>query len=235
MLRTVDPETRVFSGVRVSNVAVMSWHSYATFVGLALALTLAPGPDFALVVKNSLAGGRRAGVGTSFGVVSSLVVQGTAVAFGLAAVIVRSQTLLSAIRWAGAAYLCYLGVQALRSALRRHPTSVAASEPADRAGPAGSARRGWRQGFLSNITNPKVLAFYVSVLPQFIDPGSALPPTLALALTHAALSLTWWLVLVTVLGRARALVRRDRVRRTLDALSGVVLLGFGARLATEHR
>ncbi|MGH3342394.1 MAG: LysE family translocator [Carbonactinosporaceae bacterium] len=213
----------------------MSWHSYATFAGLALALTLAPGPDFALVVKNSLAGGRRAGVGTALGVVSSLVVQGTAVAFGLAAVIVRSQVLFNTIRWVGAAYLCYLGVQALRSALHR-TGSAGTSGPVSQAGAAAGARRSWRQGFLSNITNPKVLAFYLSVLPQFINPESAsIPVTLALALTHATLSLTWLLLLVTALGRARALLQRDRVRRSLDAASGAALLGFGVRLATEHR
>jgi threonine/homoserine/homoserine lactone efflux protein len=93
---------------------------------------------------------------------------------------------------------------------------------------------GWRQGFISNITNPKVLVFYLAVLPQFLAPGAGLGWLLLLAWSHAVLSLAYLLVLVTGLHSARRLLMRNRVRRALDATIGAVLLGFGARIAAEH-
>jgi threonine/homoserine/homoserine lactone efflux protein len=93
---------------------------------------------------------------------------------------------------------------------------------------------GWRQGFISNITNPKVLVFYLAVLPQFLTPGAGLGWLLIMAWSHAVLSLSYLLVLVTGLHGARRLLMRRKVRRGLDATTGIVLLGFSARLATEH-
>lgn len=215
----------------------MSWGSYSTFVVLAVLLVLVPGPDFAVVMRNALAGGRRRGLAASLGVVSSNVVQGTAAAFGLGAVIASSHDLFLAIKWAGVVYLGWLGVQALRSAWRSRDEGPDRGEPASGAGARGAGSRalaGWRQGFLSNITNPKVLVFYLSVLPQFLHPGEeSVLSGVALAYTHAALSLLWLAVLVSVLHGARSWVRRRRVRRSLDGLTGVALLGFGARLAAE--
>jgi threonine/homoserine/homoserine lactone efflux protein len=200
--------------------------SYWTFVTFAALLVVAPGPDFAVVVKNALLGGRRRGAWTSVGVTCSNAVQGTAAAVGLGAVILRSQPLFEAIRWAGVAYLLFLGVHALRGVRR-------GAAPAPDPGQASRAR-GWRQGFLSNITNPKVLVFYIAVLPQFLAPGAAIPAVAALAYTHAALSLAWLLLVVAVLHRARRWLERGAVRRALDALTGCALLGFGALLATER-
>ena len=207
----------------------MSWSKYAEFLAFAVVLVLIPGPDFAVVTKNTLVGGRRRGRWTALGVSSSNLVQGTAAAFGLSALIVRVQPLFEAIKWAGVGYLAYLGAQAIRSALRGQ------YQPVDEAD-AGTARglAGWRQGFISNITNPKVLVFYLAVLPQFLTPGAGLGWLLVLAWSHAVLSLSYLLVLVTGLHGARRLLMRRKVRRGLDATTGAVLLGFSARLATAH-
>jgi threonine/homoserine/homoserine lactone efflux protein len=208
----------------------MSWSKYVEFLAFAAVLVVIPGPDFAVVTKNTLAGGRSRGRWTGLGVSNSNLVQGTAAAFGLSALIVSVQPLFESIKWAGVAYLGYLGVQALRSARRGEYA------PLDGGDPARSARNaaGWRQGFISNITNPKVLVFYLAVLPQFLAPGAGLGWLLLLAWTHAVLSLAYLQVLVTGLHGARRLLMRNRVRRALDAVTGVVLLGFGARLAAEH-
>ncbi|MGY1639984.1 LysE family translocator [Geodermatophilus sp. SYSU D00703] len=202
---------------------------YATFVLFATVLVLVPGADFAVVVKNTLAGGRRRGAWAAGGVTASNVVQGAAAATGLGALVVRVEPLFQTLRWAGTAYLCWLGVQSLRSAVRGRYAALPAGEPVP-----GQALAGWRQGFLSNITNPKVLAFYLAVLPQFLGPETAVPVLAAYALTHAVLGLAWLLLLVAGLDRARALLARRPVRRGLDALTGCALLGFGARLATER-
>ena len=208
----------------------MSWSKYAEFLAFAAVLVLIPGPDFAVVTKNTLVGGRRRGRWTALGVSSSNLVQGTAAAFGVSALIVRVQPLFEAVKWAGVGYLAYLGAQAIRSALRGQ------YQPVDEADGGGKARglAGWRQGFISNITNPKVLVFYLAVLPQFLTPGASLGWLLALAWSHAVLGQSYLQLLVTGLHGARRLLMRRRVRRGLDATTGAVLLGFSVRLTTAQ-
>jgi len=207
----------------------MSWSKYAEFLAFAVVLIVIPGPDFAVVTKNTLVGGRRRGRWTALGVSSSNLVQGTAAAFGLSALIVKVQPLFEAIKWAGVAYLAYLGAQAIRSAVRGQYAPMD-----DEAGGSRPSLAGWRQGFLSNITNPKVLVFYLAVLPQFLTPGAGLGWLLVLAWSHAVIGQAYLLILVTGLHGARRLLSRRKVRRGLDATTGAVLLGFSAKLATEH-
>ncbi|AGZ42365.1 LysE family translocator [Actinoplanes friuliensis] len=197
---------------------------YWSFLIFALVVVLIPGPDFAVVTANTLTGGRRRGMWSAAGVATSNALQGTAAAAGLGALIVQAQPVLHAIKWAGIAYLVYLGVRAISSAIRgRYDEGVA----------RGGAH-GWRQGFLSNITNPKVLMFYLAVLPQFLAPGAGTPTLLLYAFSHAILSLAYLLLLAAFLHRVRGVLNRRPVRRALDAITGVTLLGFGARLATER-
>lgn len=209
----------------------MTWSSYGSFLAFAVVLVLVPGPDFAVVTKNTLAAGRWRGAWSAGGVATSNAVQGAAAATGLGAVITGVEPLFEAIRWAGVAYLLFLGVQVVRSAVRGAYPPLD-DVPGARA--TGAALNGWRQGFLSNITNPKVLVFYLAVLPQFLGLGAGTPVLFVFALSHAVLSLLYLLVLTTFLHRARSLLARRRVRRSLDAVTGTALLGFGARLAAEH-
>jgi threonine/homoserine/homoserine lactone efflux protein len=208
----------------------MTWSAYGAFLAFATVLVLIPGPDFAVVTKNTLAAGGRRGRWAALGVASSNLVQGTAAASGLSALIVRAQPLFEAIKWAGVAYLAFLGAQAIRSAIRGRYLPFDAAEPAV----GRAAFCGWRQGFLSNITNPKVLIFYLAVLPQFLTPGAPVGWLLAFAWSHAALSLIYLLALTIGLHRARQLLLRRRVRRGLDGVTGAVLIGFSARLAAER-
>jgi threonine/homoserine/homoserine lactone efflux protein len=207
----------------------VTWSTYGSFLLFAAVLIVVPGPDFAVVTRNALAGGRHRGLWTGVGVASSNAVQGVVAAVGLGALIVASQPVFTAIRWAGIAYLLWLGGQALRSARRGQYPPVDAPA-ADR----GAALVGWRQGFLSNITNPKVLVFYLAVLPQFLPADPALWQLAALALTHAVLGLGYSLLLVAAVHRARRALARRRVRRALDAATGVALVGFGAALGREQ-
>lgn len=207
----------------------MNWSTYGTFLAFAVVLVLVPGPDFAVVTKNTLAAGRRRGAWSAAGVASSNAVQGVAAAAGLGALIVRVEPVFEAVKWAGIVYLMFLGVQAFRSALRgSHDENATADRD------AGQQLKGWRQGFLSNITNPKVLVFYLAVLPQFLGPHASLVTLLLFALSHAMLSLLYLLTLVAGLNRARRVLARRKVRRTLDVATGSALIGFSAKLATEH-
>jgi threonine/homoserine/homoserine lactone efflux protein len=202
----------------------MTWATYGSFLIFAVVLVLVPGPDFAVVTKNTLAGGRPRGLWSAAGVSASNAVQGLAAAAGLGALIARAQPVFEVIKWAGIAYLVILGVQSLRSAWRGRYTA---------ASPDADGRGGFRQGFLSNITNPKVLVFYLAVLPQFLGPDALLAALLLLALSHAVLSLAYLSLLVLGMSRARRILARRRVRRALDTATGAALIGFSARLATE--
>jgi threonine/homoserine/homoserine lactone efflux protein len=203
----------------------MNLRAYAEFVGFAVVVILVPGPDFAVTVKNTLAGGARRGRATAFGISTSNACQGAASAAGLGALIVRSQPLFETIRWCGVAYLLYLAAQAARSAIRPGAERPAVDPP---------RAHGFRQGFLSNITNPKVLAFYVAVLPQFVTTSTAPAVLLVFALTHAVLGLVWLLVVVGGVEYARRWLARTRARRVLDGITSLFLAGFAGRLALER-
>ncbi|NIJ10890.1 threonine/homoserine/homoserine lactone efflux protein [Saccharomonospora amisosensis] len=206
----------------------MTWSAYSSYLVLVVLLVLAPGPDTIVTLKNSFAGGFRGGLLAASGIAAGNVAQGTAVAFGLGTLIVGSQPVFHALRWLGAAYLCYLGVQALRTAWRGDYAAT------DQLGAHSSGFRRWREGFLSNVTNPKVLAMYLSVLPQFLDPATAgVLDGLLLAYTVAVLGMLWLLLLVLFVNRTRNWLASRRVRRSLDVATGSTLIGFAGVLAAE--
>lgn len=208
-----------------------NWSSYGEFLAFACVLVLIPGPDFAVVAKNTLMAGRRRGWWACMGICTSNAVQGTAAAAGLGALIVRSQPVFEAIKWAGVCYLAFLGFQAVRSAIRGNYNAPTAGN--EQVG-AAAAFGGWRQGFVSNITNPKVLVFYLAVLPQFLHAGTAPGWLLAFAWSHALLSLLYLFAVTAGFMRVRQVLSRRSVRRALDIATGTVLLGFSARLAVER-
>jgi threonine/homoserine/homoserine lactone efflux protein len=204
----------------------MNLASYAGFLAVALAVVLVPGPDLAVVLKNTLSGGRAGGWLTSAGVASSNAIQGAAAVTGLGALIVRSQPLFEAIKWAGVCYLAYLALQAARSAWRGEYDTGSHRT-------VGTIRHAsYRQGFLSNITNPKVLVFYLAVFPQFITPDTPVESLTILAVSHAAISLAYLALIVTGISGATAVLNRRPVRRTLDAITATALGAFSVKLAT---
>jgi threonine/homoserine/homoserine lactone efflux protein len=188
------------------------------FLAVALVVIVAPGPDFALTVRNTVSRGRAAGVQTGLGVVTSQLVWGLATAAGLAALLVASRPAFVALRIAGAAYLIWLGLEALRNARRGVAPSASRHRP-------GSA---FRQGLASNLGNPKMAVFFTSLLPQF---GSSFAALAAHASLFSVLTLLW----LSLVAQAGAALRTPRFRRALDAITGLVLIAFGARLATEPR
>jgi len=210
-------------------VDAVTWSLYGSYLLIVVLIVLAPGPDTMVVLKNALAGGARGGLLASLGIFSGNVIQGTAAALGLGLLITKSQPLFHALKWLGAAYLAYLGFQALRGARRGRYEGL--DDP--RRGRTGGFRR-WREGFLSNITNPKVLVLYLSVLPQFLNPAVTTTwDALLLAYTVAVLGGLWLVVLLLCVHRVRDWLGRRKVRRGLDSVTGTALIGFGAALAVE--
>ena len=194
------------------------------FLVVAVVVIVTPGPDTALTIKNSLAGGRRGGVLTAAGVSAGQACWTLAASAGLAALLVASEPAFVALKYAGAAYLVFLGVQSLVSALGR-----------DRERHAPRPARGgapFRQGLISNLANPKMAVFFTSLLPQS---ASTFWTLLALGLLFATMTLSWLTAYAAVVARAGDLLRRSALRRALDAVTGAVLVALGLRLAAERR
>jgi len=188
------------------------------FLLVAIVVIVSPGPDFALTVRNTLVRGRRGGLQTATGVVAGQLVWEVATVAGLAALLIASRPAFLALRLVGAAYLVWLGVEALRAAWRGAPVRARRAH--------GTSP--FVQGLASNLGNPKMAVFFSSLLPQF---GTSFAELAGHALVFSALTLVW-LVLVA---RAGAALRVPAVRRALDAVSGVVLIAFGGRLAAGRR
>lgn len=203
------------------------------FFVVATVLTIMPGADMALIARSVLTSGRRAGYIMSLGIASGLLVHAVASALELSAILMTSATLFSAVKWMGAAYLVVLGVLSLRRAF----LPVDAGPVATRAdGGRSSVVHALLQGLLSNLLNPKVALFYLTLLPQFIRPGDpVLARSLLLAGIHVVVGLAWLFLYTYFLGRLGEMLRRPRVRRALESVTGLLLIGFGARLAWDRR
>jgi threonine/homoserine/homoserine lactone efflux protein len=190
------------------------------FVAVAAVVICTPGPDTALTIRNTLLGGRANGLRTAQGVAAGQALWTLAASAGVAALVAASQPVFVAVRIAGAAYLVWLGLQALAAAVRGRREDH---------GLRGS-RAGFRQGLLSNLANPKMAVFFTSLLPQF---GTGYGELLALGLVFATMTLAWLSVYALAVTRTQLLLVRGRVRRALDALSGLALAALGIRLAAE--
>ena len=202
----------------------MSAAQLAAFLGVSAVVIVTPGQDTALTIRNTLLGGRSGGIATAAGVVSGQLVWALAASAGLSAVLLASAPLFMAIRIAGAAYLVLLGVQALVAAIRGAQRVDADAAPRRRRAP-------YRQGVLSNLGNPKMAVFFTSLLPQF---GSSFAAMLALGLVFATLTLVWLSAYAVAVAKATNFLQRSWVRRALDAVTGLVLVALGLRVATER-
>jgi RhtB (resistance to homoserine/threonine) family protein len=202
------------------------------FAGVAAIIIVLPGPDMALVLRNGVVSDRRAALETAVGINAGLLVWALAAVLGIAAVLNASATAFTALRLAGAAYLVWLGVRALRDAWRGVSTLSAAAARSQ----AGRVDSAFRQGLLSNLLNPKIALVFTTLIPQFVEPGEpAVARTVLLAAIFIGMGLVWltsYALLVAHVGRR---LRRPVVQRVLNAIVGTVLTAFGVRLALERR
>ena len=202
-----------------------------TFALVAGALTVTPGLDTALVLRAALTRGRREAVATAAGIVGGLFVWGAAAAVGVSALLTASDVAYTVLRYAGAAYLVWLGGRLLVRAVRGTHADV---EP-DGTTPA-SAWRAARVGLATNLLNPKVGVFYVALLPQFVPAGSdPLAVGLLLAAVHGVLSVVWFALLIGLAAALARWLRRPATVRAIDGFTGTALVGFGVQLAASGR
>lgn len=203
--------------------------TFALVVGL---LTLTPGLDTALILRTSALGRRRRAWGVVLGIQTGTLTWGALTSLGVTALLTASHLAYETLRWVGAAYLVWMGARMLRDTFKGR-TPAADDVPAGLL-PAGadSLGGGWRQGFLTNLLNPKMGAFYVALLPQFIPPGADhFTAGLLLTSVHIALGLAWSAVLIGCARLLNGWLRKPRARRLLDRITGTVVAGFGIRLA----
>jgi threonine/homoserine/homoserine lactone efflux protein len=209
------------------------------FAAASTLLILAPGPDSLQVVRNTVRGGRRAGWVTASGTLSGLLVWAVAAALGLSELLRVSRVGSDVLRLGGAAYLIWLGVNSLGFARRRQaapaaPTRRGGAENAT-AGPPGWGHA-YRAGLLCNLFNPKIGVFFIAFLPGFLPRGAATAQfSLALGLWLIAGTGAWLAVLAWLTAHGLTWLRRPAVRRWLERLAGIVLIGFGLKLVTGIR
>jgi threonine/homoserine/homoserine lactone efflux protein len=203
------------------------------FIVAATLLTIAPGVDTAMVLRTSTACGRRDGTAASLGICLGLLAWGISAAFGLTALLAASELAFNIVKWAGAAYLVYLGTKLLMKPRTSITVDRASFESTRKSrGNYGAFYR----GFLSNILNPKVGVFYVTFLPQFIPHGMNVAGfSLLLASIHVLITLVWFSFLIALTVPLGRFLSRPRVVRNMDRLTGCVFVGFGVKLAVAKR
>jgi len=196
------------------------------YVAAAALLTITPGLDTAMVLRTAAVEGRRQAGLAALGIVCGCLAWGVAVALGLGVLLAASQSAYVALKWAGAAYLVWLGANLIFRPRSKFDLSA----------PSAPAGNWWARGFLTNLLNPKVGVFYVSFLPQFVPAGvPAAPFIVLLAAIHAVLGLAWFAGLILATAPLKRWLQRAVVVRWLDRVTGVVFIGFAAKLALDRR
>lgn len=208
--------------------------SVLAFLGVSALVIVTPGPDTAVTVRNALLGGRAGGIFTALGVSVGQAVWAFATSLGIVALLVASEPLFLAVKYAGAAYLVWLGLHALRAAWRpgEGGDAEATARPARRLG-GGAA---FRQGLVSDLGNPKMAVFFASLLPQFVPDGQpAFTAFLVLGLVFSLMTFLWLAAYAVAVAKAGDVLRRPRIRRAIEGVTGALLIGLGLRIATEQR
>lgn len=249
-LRRVAPLLSIKTAVMdfdLSTVLPLSWATLGSFLIAALIITITPGPDTALTLRNTLVFGRRGGIETAVGASTGMFVHTFAVVFGVAALLAFSVTAFTIFKAVGAAYLFWLGILAFREAFRRAAPTIQGSAVDDgvpsvpapfvallqRWGPARLSGAPYAQGVVSAITNPKLAVFMLTFLPQYLNPsGFVIVQAILLTILLAIVNISWLTGYVYAIGLFAPFLRRPRVRRVQEGLLGAVFTSFGVRLAT---
>ncbi|GAA3447017.1 LysE family translocator [Planomonospora venezuelensis] len=216
------------------------------FVGSCFLLAMIPGVSTAVILRQTLRAGRGPGAAATLGNETGILLWALAAAFGLSALVLASEVAYDAMRILGAGFLVVMGVQSIRQARGGQgggeTRAAQPARPAERGQeePAGPAGEGWRRSYLLGLStcmaNPKAAVFAMSFLPQFVPEGANVPLTLVLlAVVWVLVDTVWYGLFIWTVGRARTLFGRPAVRRRLERISGVVLIGLGVRLAVETR
>lgn len=199
---------------------------------VAMAFIMMPGADFTLVMKNTLASGRKVGQVTACGLASGLVLHTTAAILGLSAIIAQSAFLFDIVKYIGAAYLFYLGIKSFRSNTSQEDINTSSTHVMEKK----DMNTFFIQSILANILNPKTVLFFLTFLPQFVIPSKPVVPQLILlGVILVLLSLFWFLFLAYALEHIRKYFDNPAFRMRMQKITGVLLISFGLKLALDEK
>ncbi len=207
--------------------------SFLAFLGVSAVVIMTPGPDTAVTVRNTLLGGRLGGILTALGISTGQAIWALATSFGVVALLVASEFLFQAVKYAGAAYLVWLGIHALIGAWRGTGDGTA---PTAGNGARLKPGRAFMQGLVSDLGNPKMAVFFASLLPQFAAPGEGLFAALMiLGLAFSLMTFLWLVAYAFVIAKAGEALRRPAIRRWIEGVTGTLLVALGLRIAVDQR
>jgi RhtB (resistance to homoserine/threonine) family protein len=201
--------------------------NYLLYVLMCVLLIILPGPDTAVVTKNTLVRNKQEGFKTMLGTLTALMVHTTFAIVGLSAIIVKSALLFTIIKYIGAIYLVYLGITTMIAMLKKKVETVEVNEEPNR-------KSSYLQGLFTNLLNPKVAVFFLTFLPQFVkSPEDAFIPFLFLGITYTVLTFIWFVLYIVLLNQVRTFMKKPSTEKWMEGLTGSVLIGFGIKLALE--
>ncbi|MGK4117769.1 LysE family translocator [Lysinibacillus capsici] len=205
----------------------------SVFLVMCILLIILPGPDTAIATKNTLTVSRKGGLQTIIGSCCGLLIHTCAAVIGLSAIIVKSAYIFAVLKYVGAVYLCYLGIKTLWT-LRTIRTQSPVVDDVRSIEHKYSHQSCFKQGFLTNVTNPKVAVFFLTFLPQFVDGNSGtFFPFLIMGLIYTALTMLWFIFYVYLLDRISAFMKKPSTKAVIEGLTGAILIAFGIKLALE--
>lgn len=203
--------------------------NYLLFIFMATMLIILPGPDTAIITKNTISKQKSAGIQTTLGTLTALLIHTLAAVLGLSALIVKSAFLFSILKYIGAFYLIYLGCKSILFILKKAPHTDQAVEQIKYV-----SESNFKQGFLTNLLNPKVAVFFLTFLPQFAGTGDhAFFEFLALGITYTVLTLIWFFCYVYLINYVSEFMKKPSTIKAVEGLTGGVLILFGIKLAFE--
>ncbi|MCC6082339.1 MULTISPECIES: LysE family translocator [Bacillus cereus group] len=204
--------------------------NYLLFIIMSICLIILPGPDTAMATKNTLVAGKVGGVETVFGTCIALLIHTLAAIIGLSALIVKSALLFSIFKYVGALYLIYIGIKALLAV--RNKEGIDTNDIS--LNNENKHTSCFRQGFLTNLLNPKIAVFFLTFLPQFLNPNhNTFIQLLVMGLTYLVLTAIWFAFYILLIDKISAFMKKPKTQRYIQGLTGIVLIGFGVKLAFE--
>lgn len=202
--------------------------NYLLYIVMCVLLIILPGPDTAIVTKNTLTVSKNAGIKTMIGTLFALMIHTTVAVLGLSAIIVKSAFLFTVIKYIGAIYLIYLGVRTLIALRKRKAATADQVADTKHSSPL-------LQGFLTNLLNPKVAVFFLTFLPQFVNTQTdPLVPFFLLGVTYTVLTAVWFVFYIFLLNQIRLFMNKPQTQKWMELVTGSVLIGFGLKLALER-
>ncbi|QTL52313.1 MULTISPECIES: LysE family translocator [Priestia] len=201
--------------------------NFYLFVITCIFLVILPGPDTAIMTKNTLTVGRQGGFKTMLGICCALSIHTLTAILGLSAIIAKSVLLFSIFKYIGAVYLIYLGIKSLWT-LRNKEKAETTTENKYK------NKSSFKQGFLTNLLNPKIAVFFLTFLPQFVNPEShTFMPFLILGITYIVLTVVWYLFYIYLLNQISAFMKKPKTQKVIEGITGTILIVFGIKLALE--